>query len=74
MTNYETYLNRKEKIRKDLSKTILKEGKETSLCWTVGNNLKISGTTVKNYLDGKISDGFLAEAILKEFKVLKCNK
>lgn len=47
----------------------LPKGKETILCWSVGNELNISGQTVKNYLDGTTSgDGFLAEAIIKEFR------
>lgn len=68
MTNsYEDLLIRRESIKKKLSLVILKQGLETTSCWIVGNNLKVSGTTVKNYLSGKVADGYLAEAIHNEF-------
>lgn len=44
-----------------------KDGNATSLCWTVGTALNISGPTVKNYLNGDVKDGYLAEAIYSEF-------
>lgn len=72
--NYETYLNRKEEIRKKLMSIELPVGSETRICWKVAEEFKISGTSVKNYLEGRIADGYLAEAILKEFKKLKIAK
>ena len=74
MGTYEFYLKQKEEIKSKLSKVKLAAREETRACWLVGNLLKVSGTTVKNYLDGKISDGYLAEAIYKEFKKLKLIK
>ena len=69
--NYEKLKTRKEEIRKKLSSIVLKPGIETSSCWVVGNTLKVSGTTIKNYLSGKIADGYLAEAIYSEFQKQK---
>lgn len=74
MNNYEKYLEKKKEINKKLSSVILKPNEETRLCWEVANNLMVSGTTVKNYLDGRVSDGYLGEAIYFEFKRLKCVK
>jgi|GEM_PF-4991697 predicted transcriptional regulator len=74
MTSYEMFKKEKEDIKKKLSTVVLQEGQETSLCWQVATALKISGTTVNNYLRGNVSDGFMAEAIYREFKKLKCIK
>lgn len=71
MTNYENYIEQKSQIRKKLSNIKLQKNKETTQCWVVAERLNISGTTVRNYLEGKIADGYLAEAIYKEFKNLK---
>lgn len=59
---------RKEKLAKELSKVQLPTGKESISCWAVGNQLQISGVSVKNYLNGKIGDGYLGEEILTAFK------
>lgn len=74
MTSYETFKKQKEDIRKKLSTVILEDGQETNLYWQVGTSLKVSGTTISNYLKGNVSDGYLAEAIYREFKKLKCVK
>jgi hypothetical protein len=74
MTSYETFKKQKEEIRKKLSNVILEDGQETNLCWKVGGELKVSGTTINNYLKGNVSDGYLAEAIYREFKKIKCIK
>lgn len=37
----------------------------------VANNLCISAQTVVNYIYGRGKDGFLVEAIIKEFKEMK---
>lgn len=50
------------------------DGSATTIFWTVGSALNISGTTVKNYLSGEIKDGYLAEAIYNEFRRLKLTK
>lgn len=62
---------RKEKLAKELSKVQLPTGKESISCWAVGNQLQISGVSVKNYLNGKIGDGYLGEEILSAFKKMK---
>lgn len=59
---------RKEKLAKELSRVQLPTGKESVFCWTVGSELQISGVSVKNYLNGKIGDGYLGEEILTAFK------
>ena len=59
---------RKEKLAKELSKVQLPSGKESIFCWSVGSELQVSGTSVKNYLNGKIGDGYLGEEILSIFK------
>jgi hypothetical protein len=74
MNSYEAFKKQKEDIKKKLSTVILEEGQETSLCWQVATALKVSGTTVSNYLRGNVSDGYMAEAIYREFKKLKCAK
>lgn len=74
MNSYETFKKQKEDIKKKLSTVILEAGQETSLCWQVATALKVSGTTVNNYLRGNVSDGYMAEAIYREFKKLKCVK
>jgi len=71
MTNYENYVERKSQIRKKLSAIKLDKNSETKQCWVVASNLSVSGTTIKNYLEGRIADGYLAEAIYKEFKKIK---
>ena len=71
MSNYERLQKRKELIRKKLSTVKLPSGSESSVCWSVGSKLNISGVTVKNYLNGKISDGYLAEEILFIIKKTK---
>lgn len=62
---------RKEKLAKELSKVKLPTGKESIFCWSVGKELQISGVSVKNYLNGKIGDGYLGEEILSAFKKMK---
>ena len=37
----------------------------------IGDKLEITDQTVINYLSGRVKDGFLTEAIAKEFKALK---
>lgn len=55
---------RKDDIKKKLMAIKLPENSESSTCWLVGNELGVSGVTVKNYLNGKIADGYLAEEML----------
>lgn len=65
---------RHKSIKEKLASIVLPEQTGTSLCGGVGYSLNITGQTVKNYLNGDIKDGFLAEAIYKEFKRLKIAK
>lgn len=37
----------------------------------IGSNLEITGQTVINYVNGEGKDGYLKDAILKEFKNFK---
>ena len=71
MGNYEMYLKKKEDIKKKL-KTIKFDKKQTTKqLWTIGNALNISGTSVDNYIKGRIGDGYMAEAIYSEYLKLK---
>lgn len=65
---------RHKQIKEKLTSIELPEGTGTNICWAVAGSLKITGQTVKNYLVGNIKDGYLAEAIYKEFKRLKIAK
>jgi len=40
-------------------------------CEVVADRIGCSDVTVRNYVQGKCKDGFLTEAITKEFKKLK---
>lgn len=70
----EELAKRHEEIRLKLTSVKLPDGKENNICTGIAFVLNISMQTVKNYLSGKIGDGFLAEAIYKEFKKLKFAK
>lgn len=74
MTPYQELVERRGAIIKKLSHIQLPEGNNTRMCWDVGNSLSITGQTVQNYLKGEVKDGYLAEAIYKEFKKLKVTK
>jgi len=74
MTSLQLYLEKKESIAGKLSTIKFPKEAETRLCWAVGANLDVSGVTVKNYVNGSIKDGYLAEAIYSEFKRLKLCK
>lgn len=66
---------RREDIKVKLSSFSVPDNiSPTSVHWVVGNKLGVSGASVKNYIEGKISDGYLAEAIYKELKRLKLTK
>ena len=43
----------------------------TRQLWAIGNALKISGTSVDNYIKGRIKDGYMAEAIYSEYLKMK---
>lgn len=65
---------RRNEIRNKLMSIELKGGIATSICGGVGYSLNISAQTVKNYLAGAVNDGYLAEAIYKEFKRIGMTK
>lgn len=61
-----TYNERHAEIAKKLKSVIFPEGKMESLCWVIGAQFDVTGQTVKNYINGNIKDGFLAESIYDE--------
>lgn len=70
----EEFETRHKDIKDKLMAIVLPEQTGTSICGGIGYSLNITGQTVKNYLNGDIKDGYLAEAIYKEFKRLKIAK
>jgi len=68
-------LNDKHSVIKEklatTAKAKISKGTIMAACTNVGRLLEISPQTVYNYITGNIKDGYLAEAILKEFKRLK---
>lgn len=73
MTALEDYNKAIEDISAKL-KTVALPPNQSYALWSVAESLNISGTTVKNYLSGKVKNGYMAEAIYKEFKRLKMVK
>ena len=72
MTVLETFTDKHKQIKEKLKSIVLPiDGSATQICWNIGTNLNVSGTTVKNYLCGEVKDGYLAEAIYSEFKRIK---
>jgi hypothetical protein len=65
---------RNEIVKKLQSVSIPNDGSITSICWKIGNDLDVSGTTVRNYVQGDVKDGYLAEAIYSEFQRLNLAK
>lgn len=74
LTPLETLKSRRNEICRQLSKVELPKSIGTESCMKVGQILDITGVTVMNYLKGNVRDGYLAEAILKEFKAMKMVK
>lgn len=68
------FKSRHKSIAHELGRIELPKSIGTETCMKVGASLGITGTTVLNYLKGNIKDGYLAEAIYKEFKILKLIK
>jgi len=48
-----------------------KKNKQNVFAGKVAKELELSSMTVINYTNGKIGDGYLAEAILEELKKIK---
>jgi hypothetical protein len=67
-----------QKRRKDIASKLRKiefpKSKETIYCHNIGASLQVTAPTIKNYISGKITDGYLAEAILEECIRLKLIK
>jgi predicted transcriptional regulator len=63
-----------EAIKEKLKTVVLPDGIETKTLKEIADSLDITAPTVKNYLNGDIKDGYLAEAIYSEFKRLKMVK
>ncbi len=57
----------------DAARKFMGEGR-TKAYYVVSQRVGCSDVTVRNYVNGKCSDGFLTEAITKEFKKLKLTK
>jgi hypothetical protein len=75
MKTLDGYKKRRLDIIKKLQSVILPtDGSATLVCWRVGNDLEVSGTTVRNYIQGDVKDGYLAEAIYSEFQRLNLAK
>lgn len=68
MTLFEKYEKKHSAIKKQLLSV---EVDGAINCETIGHHLKVSGQTVRNYLSGKIKDGYLAESILEAAKKIK---
>lgn len=66
MTPKEKLEKRKEEITGKLFSVKIPRGFESSTCWEIGKDLGVTGTTVINYLKGKVGNGYLAEAIYEE--------
>lgn len=71
MTTKEKLDIKRQEIKDKLNKISLPNGTATNICWEIGQELGITGTTVLYYIGGNIKDGYLAEAILEEFKIRK---
>jgi len=54
MTVLETFTDKHKQIKEKLKSIVLPiDGSATQICWNIGTNLNVSGTTVKNYLCGE---------------------
>jgi hypothetical protein len=71
MTPLEILEERKNQVKGKLFSIVIPNRQETSICWAIGKSLGVTGTTVQNYLRGKVKDGYLAEAIYEEFLKIK---
>ena len=67
MTSIEKLEKRKDEVRGKLFSIEIPRRQETAICWEIGSKLGVTGTTIQNYLKGRVGDGFLAEAIYDEF-------
>ena len=57
--------------RQKLDLVRLPEDREMAVCWSVADQLGLTGPTIKNYLKSdRIADGFTALAIYRAFREL----
>lgn len=68
MNNKEKLQRRKDELASKLLQVKLPRRMESVHCNDVGVRLGITGVSVKNYLSGKIKDGYLGEEILSIFE------
>lgn len=68
MNNKEKLQKRKDELASKLLQVKLPRRMESVHCNDVGVRLGITGVSVKNYLSGRIKDGYLGEEILSIFK------
>lgn len=64
----EKIIKRKEELASKLLQVKIPRRQESKICKEVGKNLGITGVSVKNYLIGKIADGYMGEEILLAFE------
>jgi predicted transcriptional regulator len=57
-----------QKELKDVSLPITNEHGLVNTSTVVAKKLKVSPQTIMNYLSGRVKDGYLAEAIIQEYK------
>lgn len=75
MTALEILEKKREEVKEKMKSVVLPtDGSATRICWAIATDLKITGPTVVNYVNGDIKDFFLAESIYKEFERLKLTK
>lgn len=76
MTAFEELNTRHKSIKKelrDISQPVVTEHGLVSTSTVVAKKLKVSPQTVMNYLSGRVKDGYLAEAIIQEYKTYSHN-
>jgi hypothetical protein len=70
MTAVQEYKTKHKEIKGRLTSMSFRKTKGIGvidICNAIGKKLGFSGQTIYNYLQGRIKDGYLAEAICKEF-------
>lgn len=68
MNNKERLQKRKDVLASKLLQVKLPRRMESLHCNEVGIRVGVTGVSVKNYLSGKIADGYLGEEILSIFE------
>lgn len=64
----ERIVKRKEELASKLLQVKIPRRQESKVCREIGEKLDITGVSVKNYLMGKIADGYVGEEILLAFE------